>query len=54
MLQMNAKNVRKLDRFMSLLFSAPFQNRNRPKMQSILQRDRILIGSRFKSDARCS
>ena len=53
MLQMNARNVRKLDRFISLLFSVPFQNRNRPKIQPILQRDRILIGSRFKSDARC-
>ena len=49
MLQMNARNVRKLDGFISL----PFQNRNRPKIQPILQRDRILIGSRFKSDARC-
>jgi hypothetical protein len=52
MLQMNARNVRKLDRFISLLFSVPFQNRNRPKIQAILRRGRILIGSRFKSDAR--
>src|SRR5438128_2150912 len=52
MLQMNARNVRKLDRFISLLFSVLFQNRNRPKIQAILRRGRILIGSRFKSDAR--
>jgi len=52
MLQMNARNVRKLDRFISLLFSVPFQNRNRPKIQAILRRGRFLIGSRFKSDAR--
>jgi len=48
MLQMNARNVRKLDRFISL----PFQNRNRPKIQAILRTGRILIGSRYKSDAR--
>ena len=50
MLQMNARNVRKPDSFMILIFVVFTESRKELRIQIFFRRDRVRIDCRSKSD----
>ena len=50
MLQMNARNVRKLDSFMILIFVVSTESRKELRIQIFFRRDHVRIDRRSKSD----
>jgi len=50
MLQTNARNVRKLDSFMVLIFVVFTESRKELRIQIFFRRDRVRIDCRSKSD----